>query len=190
MTKIAVLLLSVFALIITAGCSKNNSDNESTTEESYATIEETTINNYPKNEYPEDKSTIVPVELYLDDSNGYETEYYEDGSTSDIYTNEENGYEEKINYNENKELKNYEKTVYDEKGRIDCIYVYSNDKAFNYACMREYDSLGRYYRYYFYNSSCNLVCYQVVTYDGYGNELSVELYDSQGNSLEEFPDAF
>ncbi|MBQ6265038.1 MAG: hypothetical protein IJK60_06275 [Clostridia bacterium] len=190
MAKRTALLLMLFVFVLLSGCSRDNNDSLLTTEETYINRETTIINNYHNNEYPPEKSSIEPVELILDDSKGHETEYYENGLFSDVYNNEKKGFTEKINYNENNEIVNYEKTVYDEKGRISCVYIYSTDKTFDYACLREYDSLGRYYRYYYYNSKCELVCYEVVTYDGYGTDLPVELYDNKGKALKEFPDSF
>ena len=192
MNKKILLFFSVLTVIILSlsACSSGNNANETTAEETGIAFETTTFNVIPNNEFPAEKLDFEPAELLLNEDNKTHTEYFEDGSTSDIYEYKESGFVEQINYDENGDLRNYSKTVYDEKGRTGCEYVYRTDKSFNYACLHEYDSLGRYSRYYFYNSECKLVCYQVVTYDGYGNDLPVEMYDTEGNLLSEFPDVF
>ena len=182
------LILSVIIIIFLAGCSNNQSATDNLTNTDTPEVETTTMNNLPDNKFSEDKLVFEPDSLVLDESIDYYTEYYDDGSCSDVY--ESNKYIESVNYDEKGILRDYSKTTFDDMGRTSCKYVYNSDKTLKYACLREYDSLGRYYRYYFYNYECRLICYEVVSYDGYGNEQSVKLYDTFGNSIEDFPDEF
>ena len=190
MIKKYLLLLTLCSLLFLTGCVKGENTSESTSDTVINTYEPTTLNLLPNNEYTEDKKTLPSVELYLDNSKGHETEYYEDGSFSDIYESEDRSFTEKVNYNKDGKLFSYTKTTFDSQGRVSCDYVFSAEKTFDYACLHEYDSLGRYYRYYYYNYDYTLIYYEVVTYDGNGIDKPVELYDAQGNQLDELPDVF
>ncbi len=191
MKKTFILILTVLSvLLFFTACEKKQEADKIVATETYSQIEGTTINNIPNNTFPDEMLIFKAENLVLIDTSDYETEFDRDGYKTDIYKSENGDFIENVNYDENGNIIDYSKTVYDSKGRIDCIYVFKTDKSFNYACKRVYDSLGRFYRYYYYDSDCRLICYQVVSYDAYGNELSVELFDTKGNSLQDFPDVF
>ncbi len=184
MKKTALIVLSLL-LIFLCGCSgKNDSGN---TETVTAAVTEKT-EKLPDNEFDNKFLKIEPEELYLGPEASITSTLNNDGSKSSDYIYNNKDFFETVYYDSQGKATGYRKTMLDSQGRNKCIYTYKADKTFNIACLNEYDSEGLFYRYYFYNSDCELVCYQVVLYDENGIDTGVALYDLEGNILDDFPD--
>lgn len=188
-----IFFILIILLLTFSGCSGNN---EITTEipteipTEISEPESTTLNQLPDNEFEASRKSITIPEFNPDYSKPAETNLNDDGSSYKTFDINNKDYHDITYYNADGSVSEHRKETYTSAGLLDCIYVYDNDMTFLYCCAREYDSLNRFYRYYYYNKDAELACCEVLDYDGFGNQSGPFVYDADGNMIEEYPELY
>lgn len=183
----SIITILVTMILLFCACVKTEID-EYNEPDSSDSIEETTLNNLPDNKIDNKWLKFESSEFNPDLNSNNEKEIFEDGSyKKEFKCITDNGKIIEF-FDKNNNITDIQKETYYENGFKKCIYCFDENGVIQYACAREYDELDRFYRYYYYDSNMDLKCYEIIHYDGFGNQTGNDLFDIDGNKLDTFPE--